>query len=106
VSSVIDIYYNRPLQIPTFDTVAVSPEILDKYVGIYANSQAPVKFTITRKGAKLFVQPGNESAAAVEATATNKFQFGGGKIVLEFDATKGQMILRRGGGERVFTKEK
>ena len=106
VSGVIDIYYNRPFQIPSFETIAVSPDVLDKYVGVYSNSEAPVKLTFTRKEATLFFQPGNESSAALEATAPNKFQLGGGRIVFEFDATKGQMIFKRGGGERVFTKER
>lgn len=106
VSGAIDIYYNRPFQIPTFETIAVSPEVLDKYVGVYSSSEAPVKFTITRKDARLFVQPGKESATALEATAPDKFQLGGGRIVFEFDAAKEQMIHKRGGGERVFTKEK
>lgn len=106
VSGAIDIYYNRPFQIPTFEAVAVSPEVLDTYVGVYSSSEAPMKFTITRKDARLFVQPGNESASELEATAPEKFQLAGGKIVFEFNAAKGQMILKRGGGERVFTKEK
>ena len=106
VSEAIDIYYNRPFQIPTFEAMAVSPEVLDRYVGVYASVGAPVKFTVTRKDATLLVQPGNESPAAVEATANNIFQLPGGRVVLEFDPEKNQMTLKRGGGERVFTKEK
>jgi hypothetical protein len=105
VSGVIDIYYNKPFQIPTFETIAVSPEVLDKYVGVYSSPEAPVRFTITREGATLFVQPGSESAAPLEATAQDKFQLGGGTIVFEFDAAKKQMIIKRGGGQRVFTRE-
>ena len=67
VSGVIDIYYNKPFQIPTFESVAVSPEVLDKYVGVYSSPDVPVKFTITREGATLFVQPGSQSAAPLEA---------------------------------------
>jgi D-alanyl-D-alanine carboxypeptidase len=106
VSGVIDIYYNKPFQIPAFETIAVSPEVLDKYVGVYSSPDVPVKFTITRKGATLYVQPGNQSAAPLEATAQDKFQLGGGRIVFEFDAAKKQMIHKRGGPARVFTKEK
>jgi CubicO group peptidase (beta-lactamase class C family) len=106
VSGVIDIYYNKPFEIPTFETIAVSPEVLDKYVGVYSSADAPVKFTITRQGTTLFVQPGNESPAALEATAQDKFQLLGGRIVFEFDVAKSQMILKRGGQPRVFTKDK
>ncbi|MGH9751214.1 MAG: serine hydrolase domain-containing protein, partial [Blastocatellia bacterium] len=106
VSGVIDIYYNKPFQIPAFETIAVSPEVLDKYVGVYSSPEVPVKFTITRQGATLFVQPGSQGAAALEATAQDKFQLLGGSVVFEFDAAKNRMIQKRGGRERVFTKEK
>ncbi len=106
VSGVIDIYYNKPFQIPTFETIAVSPEVLDKYVGVYSSPAAPVKFTITRQGATLFVQPGSESAAPLEATAENKFQIEGA-ATFDFDVAKNQLVIkRRGGQERVLTKEK
>jgi D-alanyl-D-alanine carboxypeptidase len=105
VSGVVDIYYNKPFQIPSFEPIAVSPEVLDKYVGVYSSPEAPVKFTITREGATLFFQPGGQSAAPLEATAQDKFKIEGA-VVIEFDAAKNQMIVKRRGGERVFTKEK
>ena len=106
VSGAIDIYYGKPFEIPAFETIAVSPEVLDKYVGVYSSPDAPRKWTITRDGGRLFVQPGSESAAALEATAQDKFQLFGGRVVFEFDTAKNQMILKRGGPKRVFTKEK
>jgi D-alanyl-D-alanine carboxypeptidase len=106
VRGVVDIYYNKPFTIPALESLAISPEVLDKYVGVYSSPAAPVKFTITRQGATLFVQPGSESAAPLEATAENKFQIEGA-AVFEFDAAKNQMIIkRRNGQERVLTKEK
>ena len=105
VRGVIDIYYNKPFQIPSFETIAVSPEVLDKYVGVYSSPEVPVKFTITRKGATLYVQPGEESAAPLEATAEDKFEISVG-VVFEFNAAKNQMIMKRSGGQRIFTKEK
>jgi len=106
VRGVVDIYYNKPFTIPALESLAISPEVLDKYVGVYSSPAAPVKFTITRQGATLFIQPGSESAAPLEATAENKFQIEGA-VVFEFDAAKNQMIIkRRNGQERVLTKEK
>ena len=97
---------HRPFQIPTFETLAISPDVLDQYVGVYASPDVPVKFTVTRQGSTLFVQPGNQGAAALEATAQDKFQIEGA-AVFEFDTAKNQMIIkRRGGQERVLTKEK
>jgi CubicO group peptidase (beta-lactamase class C family) len=110
VRGVVDIYYNKPFQIPAFESIAVSPEVLDKYVGVYSTPEAPVKFTITREGATLYAQPpGAQSAVPLEATAQDKFKIDNGTpagIVIEFDAAKNQMTIKRNGGERVFTKEK
>jgi CubicO group peptidase (beta-lactamase class C family) len=110
VSGVMDIYYNEPFQIPTFESIAVNPEVLDKYVGVYTTPDAPVKFTITREGGTLYAQPpGAQSAVPLEATAQDKFKIDNGTpagIIFEFDAAKNQMTIKRSGGQRVFTKEK
>src|SRR5215470_17809977 len=60
ISGVVDIYYGKPFEIPAFETIAVNPEVLDKYVGVYSSPDAPRKWTITRDGGTLFVQPGSE----------------------------------------------
>jgi hypothetical protein len=83
----------------------VNPEVLDKYVGVYSSPDVRAKFTITRKGATLYVQPGAESAAPLEATAQNRFEISVG-AVFEFDTPNNQMTLKRGGRTTVFTKEK
>ena len=110
VAGVVDIYYNKPFQIPTFQSVAVSTEILDKYVGVYSTAATPAKAKITREGTTLFFQPpGAQTAVPLEATAQDKFKIDNGTatgIVIEFDVAKDQMTVKRGGGERVFTKEK
>jgi len=109
VSGVTDIYYNKPFTVPTFESVAISTEVLDKYVGVYTVAGTPAKFTITRNGSTLYAQPPGQGAAVpLEATAIDKFKIDNGTpvgIVIEFDAAKSQMTIKRGGGERVFTKE-
>jgi len=105
VSGIFDIYWHRPFEIPTFDPVDVSPEILDRYVGVYSTPDAPVKLTITRRGTTLYFQPPGQSAVPLEATAENKFKIDPG-VFFEFDAAKGLMTIRRPNGERVFTRDK
>src|SRR3989441_5484693 len=80
VSGVVDIYYNKPFQIPALESIAVNPDLLDKYVGVYSSPEVPVKFTITRKGATLYIQPNAESAAPLEATAQDKFEISVGVV--------------------------
>lgn len=109
ISGVVDIYYNKPFQIPSFESIAISPEVLDKYVGVYSTPGAPAKFTITRQGTTLYAQPpGVQTGVPLEATAQDKFKIDNGTptgIVIEFDATKNQMTIKRNGEERVFKKE-
>lgn len=106
MSSVADIYYGKPFQVPSFESFAISTDILDKYVGVYSPApNAPVKFTITREGSTLFFQPpGENKPVALEATSETTFQIEG-SVVIEFDTAKKQMTIKRGGGQRVFTKE-
>jgi D-alanyl-D-alanine carboxypeptidase len=107
ISGVFDIYWNRPFEIPTFEAFAVSPDVLERYVGTYSAAGAPMKITIIRDGATLYLKTGNEQADGIplEATAENKFTIGPG-TAFEFDAEKGLLTFTRGGVEMVLTKEK
>jgi D-alanyl-D-alanine carboxypeptidase len=106
VSGVVDIYYHRPFQIPALESIAVNPDLLDRYVGVYSSPEAPAKVTVTRDGSTLFFRPpGASSAVPLEATAEDQFQIEGA-AVFTFNAAKNQMIVKRRGGERVLTKEK
>jgi D-alanyl-D-alanine carboxypeptidase len=94
VSGVFDIYWNRPFQIPALDAVAVSPEVLDRYVGVYTMPGTPAKMTVTRDGATLYIRAGAESTGVpTEATAEDKFKIDPG-VVFEFDAAKGQLTIQ------------
>jgi D-alanyl-D-alanine carboxypeptidase len=105
VIGVFDIYWNKPFEIPTFATVAVSLEVLDKYVGVYSSPEVPFKLTITRNESTLLAQPTGQPSFPLEAVAQDQFKFEPRGIVLEFDAAKTQMTLKRGGRDVVFTKE-
>src|SRR5262245_53293192 len=62
VAGALDIYWNRPFQIPSFDALEVKPEILERYTGVYSVPGTPVKVTITRDGGTLYFQPAGQSA--------------------------------------------
>ena len=105
VGGVFEIAQNKPFEIPAFATVAVSPQVLDKYVGRYSTTQAPMKLTVTRENSGLLVQPNGQSALPLEALAQDRFQVESVGVVLEFDAAKNQMTFKQRGRELVFTKE-
>jgi CubicO group peptidase (beta-lactamase class C family) len=105
VKGVFDIYWNQPFQIPTFDAFEVSPEVLERYVGVYSIPGTPARITISRDGATLYFQPAGQSAVPIEATAEDKFKIDP-FVVFEFDAAKGELTITRAGQKRVFTKQK
>jgi CubicO group peptidase (beta-lactamase class C family) len=105
MNGVIDIYYNRPFQIPAFESIAISPEVLNKYVGVYSNPQAPFKFIVTREDATIIIQPSGQSAFLLEATAEDKFRIEGTGLSFEFDTSKNLMIQKRDDRELVWTRE-
>lgn len=106
ISSVLDIYWNRPLEIPTFEAFAISPDVLERYVGTYSAVGAPMKIAIIRDGATLYLKVGNEAGRIpLEATAENKFTIGPG-TAFEFDVGKDLLTVTRGNTETVLTKEK
>jgi D-alanyl-D-alanine carboxypeptidase len=102
---VFSIYQNKPFEIPTFESISVSPEILEKYVGVYSSPGFPLKITVTKDATTLYAQGTGQSVFPLDATAVDKFKFETAGIVMEFDAAKKQMILKQGGRETVFTKE-
>lgn len=105
IDGVVTIYAGKNFKLPAFETVEISTEVLDKYVGVYSNPELPMQFTITREGNTLFAQPTNQNAAALEPIAQNKFQVQSAGIEVHFDADKKQMTIFRNGRERVFTKD-
>lgn len=106
IDGVFDIYYNKPFTIPSFESITISTEILEKYVGAYSSPEAPIKFTVIRDGKKLFVQMPNQSIIPLEPTAEDKFKIESAPIEFRFDAAKNEMIVIRSGRERVFIREK
>jgi D-alanyl-D-alanine carboxypeptidase len=105
IDGVVNIYAGKNFKIPAFETIEISTEVLDRYVGVYSNPELPVQFTITREGNTLFAQPTNQNTAALEPIAQDKFQVQSAGIEVHFDADKKQMTIIRNGRERVFTKD-
>ena len=106
INGIMNIYFDKPFTVPAFETIEVGAEVLDTYVGIYALPDAPFKFTVTREGENLFVQMNNQPAIPLEAIAQNIFGIESAGITFEFVPAKNQMVQKRGGRERVFTREK
>ncbi len=96
---------NKPFDVPAFETVAVAPEVLDRYSGVYASPDAPANITISRSGSMLRAQPEGQSGIAFEAISDTKFKFDTAGIELVFDPANNQMTLTQRGRSTVFAKQ-
>jgi len=105
IIGVLSIYFNKDYSIPTFNTITLKGEDLDKYVGVYSSKQLPLKITITKNNETLIAQATGQSSFPLDATEKDKFKFDAAGVVLEFDTSKNEMTLKQGGSEFLFTKE-
>ena len=78
---------------------------MDKYLGVYASAQIPLKMAITKVNGKLFGQATGQSSFPLETTEKDKFEFVQAGIILEFNPTDKTMVLKQGGGVFSFVRE-
>lgn len=102
---VLSNYFNKKFQIPTFKTIELKTEDLDKYLGEYSNADFPLKITITKDNLKLFAQATGQSAFPLDATEKDKFEFLKAGIKLEFKPNENQMVLNQGGKKFTLSKK-
>ena len=103
--AVLSAIYDKPYEIPVFTTFTLTSEDLDKYLGVYASKQIPMKITISKDGNTLIAQGTGQPAFPIEATEKDKFKFDQAGAKFEFKPTAKTMILFQGGGQINFTKE-
>ena len=103
--AVLSAIYDKPYEIPVFTTFTLTSEDLDKYLGVYASKQIPMKITISKDGNTLIAQGTGQPAFPIEATEKDKFKFDQAGAKFEFNLTAKTMILFQGGGQINFTKE-
>jgi len=103
--AVLSAAYDKPFEIPTFNTYKVNSEDLDKYLGVYASEQIALKITISKNGNTLIGQGTGQPSFPLEATDKDKFKFDKVDAKFEFFPSEKTMILFQGGGEIKFKKE-
>ncbi len=103
--AVLSAVYGKPFEIPKFSSYEVKSEDLDKYLGVYASKEIPMKITVTKDGNVLYAQATGQSSFPLEATDQDKFEFDQAGVGLEFNPSEKTMLLKQGGGKITFTKE-
>ena len=103
--AVLSAVYNEPYDLPEFNTVELTSEDLDKYLGVYSSSEIPVNITITKQDITLIAQATGQSSFPLEATGKDEFKFNAAGVVMEFNPTDHSFVLKQGGGAFTFRKD-
>ncbi len=103
--AVLSAFYNEPYDVPLFSNYTINLEDLEKYLGVYASKEIPLKIRVTKDNKTLIAQATGQSAFPLEAIENNQFKFDQVGIILEFNMAEKKMILKQGGRQFIFTKE-
>lgn len=106
----LSIYYGKPYDIPKFETIKLSDEVLSTYEGIYSNQEVGLKITIEKKNGQLVAQATGQGAIILESMAEDEFKFDPAKVHIKFKregkSNATSFMLSQGGPAIEFSKEK
>lgn len=103
IKHIRNILYNEP--IITDKQVTLQAAELNKFTGVYANTDLPFKITITTDGSILYTQATGQKAIPMDAYENNIFKYDPAGIQLTFYVEKGTFRLQQNGANLIFTKE-
>lgn len=103
--AVLSACYNNPIAIPSFKSITLKPEDLDKYLGLYSSNDIPLKVTITKTDNVLTAQATGQSAFPLTPIEKDKFTFDSAGITMEFNPAEETFRLKQGGGNFLFRKD-
>lgn len=104
--------YGVPVELPNFDhvDVKVPDDVLEKYVGVYARDNFPIKVMVTRKGDTLCCQGTGQPVLRLAASSETEFHADSASAIMVFsesESGKGfdTLLLKQGGVALEFKKE-
>lgn len=103
--AMLDSYFGKDFTVPSFQTVTLKVEDLEKYTGDYASDQIPLKLVFVIEGDKLIAKPTGQQATELEPTAPHTFEFKPVGAVFIFDPEKSEVTLKQGGMTFLFKKQ-
>ena len=104
-NSILSVIFNKPFDLPEFNTYTVGSKDLQQYTGIYTSQSSALVIDISTKNNFLLAQPHGQKTYTMEATDKNKFLHEKTSVTLEFIPSKNQMIMKQGQQTIIFTKQ-
>jgi CubicO group peptidase (beta-lactamase class C family) len=99
------IVYNESIEVELINRVELTEEDLEKYLGVYSNSEFPLKLTISKMKNQLMAQATGQSAFPLESYENHTFKFDPAQIKMIFNLDKKIMEFTQGANKITFSKE-
>ena len=107
--SVMDIYYGRPTEIPSFKVVALAPEVLRRYPGVYGMKGGGMKITVSVDGTALGGRATGQESFPLQPVNESTFIHEPSGIIMEFrrgsDGMVRDFVLYQGRNVSVWARE-
>ena len=88
--------FQKPFELPNFTLPILDTADLDKYLGVYASEDIPLKLIISKKGNVLMAQATGQSAFELKPIGKDRFAFEKAKITMEFSPLANRLIMVQG----------
>lgn len=108
--ALLSVAFGKPYEVPPIGKVALTPEKLTAYEGLYAAENFPLKITIKAVSGALTAQATGQGAFPLDANSETTFTFSAAGIRMDFIIEEGGEINKfnfsQGGGKYLFEKLK
>jgi D-alanyl-D-alanine carboxypeptidase len=102
----LSIIYNKPYKLPNFKPfLSVKANDLDKYLGVYASPDFPLKITVSKKENILKAQATGQTDFPLDCYETDKFTSELYKLTIEFSPSENKMVFSQGKNRITMNKE-
>jgi D-alanyl-D-alanine carboxypeptidase len=110
VIGLLSIVFDRPYKLPDFSEVKVPEKALQRYTGIYARKNFPLKITVTISDGELVAQGSGQPSFPLTPSSETEFRSDAVGAVMTFsqssaDSDFDTMTLKQGGQNLEFRKE-
>lgn len=102
--AVLSAAYGKSFDLPSFESIQLTSEDLDVYLGEYSSAAIPINIKITKSGNSLIAQGSGQPSITLESSSKHTFRFDQADLLMVFDPEKNEMTLKQAGGVFLFKK--
>ncbi len=95
--AVLSEVFGKPYELPSFEFVELSSEVLDQYLGTYESPELPMDMTINKEENTLFLEVPGQTASPLTAEGNHKFSIMKYGVKIKFIPSEKKMNFEQSG---------